>query len=955
MPKQVWKIERFDGGLNTNSDPRDIADNELAAATDIIVDNVGKIRTMGGTTAHDAAASASGTISAGYGLFQFSHDRLGGHLATEHLDETDFATHANWDVTGECVDSGGNLTWTFGSGALDGTAQQVYGDRAQVGIPGIEYGFRYTVAVTTAPDYFTLTLDNFPASSTTLPFTAGTHTVSFTSHANAATSAFTITGTDDVGGTTTEGVFSIDNVSLYIDDETGDDYLAFGDTDTSANLDIYSRVADEAGGSGWGGSVVDLGSITGMKPCFYQADGALRVSDGSFVGNQNKWYGYIDQTHFAVDADGDAIAPGGSPDAYDGWYVKSLDLAKPTGGVYGPAVAFTDTTSAVVATIIEYGSGGTDIFRYWANFDGKEYIAISTDGSAQARVITQASSDHDDLVTVANAVAGGWGTEAIEIYPPIGKGFNVYFDNSSDDGSWDRPTYYIGTTFIYQGGQESNVFDIYAGGNRSIGSDNILSVGGSALDVKIFATSPYDPFIIGGRIYIKTAVKGAPWVLLVDISLKDGARTDLTSDYIAWTLRTATGSGDAPSNIYLTVDLGAIVDPSPWTYETINGYQADESIDIGALGEGFTTAVVANRQTYIGNVRREGKDGVTRTEGDAMYKSMPGKFDTFPIARKIEASIQDGDQIVKLEEYADRILQFKKTKMHLINISQDVEFLEDTFKHKGVSHPASVCKTDFGIAWANREGCYLYDGKNVINLLEKKGRQIVKESEWNNFLTADKDGTGALCTPMVGYLPKKRQIIVFDDITNTSTTDPRMYLYDMVTQSWVQGANDSSTRIIDILKTNFVTDWNGDLIYAHTSGTMVKWDDTSDITDTISFKTKDIDFGNPAVRKKVYKVYVSYKGDGGEITVNYGTNGNSTMTGQFYITGSSGASTKANAADLCIYNGDVGTNDWVLAELRPSSSINNIYSFQLKFDGGSTDANFEINDISIVYRMKNIK
>ena len=79
------------------------------------------------------------------------------------------------------------------------------------------------------------------------------------------------------------------------------------------------------------------------------------------------------------------------------------------------------------------------------------------------------------------------------------------------------------------------------------------------------------------------------------------------------------------------------------------------------------------------------------------------------------------------------------------------------------------------------------------------------------------------------------------------------------------------------------------------------------------------------------------------------------MTGQFFITGSTGASTKANAADLCIYDGDVGTNDWVSAELKPSSSINNIKSFQLKFDGDTTDANFEINDISIVYRIKNIK
>ena len=31
MPKQQLKIEQFHGGLNTDSDPRDIADNEFSA------------------------------------------------------------------------------------------------------------------------------------------------------------------------------------------------------------------------------------------------------------------------------------------------------------------------------------------------------------------------------------------------------------------------------------------------------------------------------------------------------------------------------------------------------------------------------------------------------------------------------------------------------------------------------------------------------------------------------------------------------------------------------------------------------------------------------------------------------------------------------------------------------------------------------------------------------------
>ena len=85
MPKQLYKITQFHGGLNSNSDARDIAENELSEATDVMVDELGKIRMMGGTTAHvagtpedDQATGWVGTLISGYGLFYFSHDRTGG-------------------------------------------------------------------------------------------------------------------------------------------------------------------------------------------------------------------------------------------------------------------------------------------------------------------------------------------------------------------------------------------------------------------------------------------------------------------------------------------------------------------------------------------------------------------------------------------------------------------------------------------------------------------------------------------------------------------------------------------------------------------------------------------------------------------------------------------------------------------------------------------------------------
>ena len=88
MPKQFYKITQFHGGLNSNSDARDIADNELSEATDVMVDELGKIRMMGGIAAHAATSNPTVVINPGYGLFYFSHDRLQGNDAGSAAAET---------------------------------------------------------------------------------------------------------------------------------------------------------------------------------------------------------------------------------------------------------------------------------------------------------------------------------------------------------------------------------------------------------------------------------------------------------------------------------------------------------------------------------------------------------------------------------------------------------------------------------------------------------------------------------------------------------------------------------------------------------------------------------------------------------------------------------------------------------------------------------------------------
>ena len=120
MPKQIYKIEQFHGGLNTNSDPRDIADNELSAANDIMVDNLGLIRMMGGTEAHASETTSSGghacAISAGYGLHAWNHDRIDGHTssANSNYAETgeNYLALSDADATGKVhIYAEGDDTW----------------------------------------------------------------------------------------------------------------------------------------------------------------------------------------------------------------------------------------------------------------------------------------------------------------------------------------------------------------------------------------------------------------------------------------------------------------------------------------------------------------------------------------------------------------------------------------------------------------------------------------------------------------------------------------------------------------------------------------------------------------------------------------------------------------------------------------------------------------------------
>ena len=69
---------------------------------------------------------------------------------TEHLSETDFATHAKWSTTNDWDDTGGNAEWTW-SASQTSVLTQAKADLAAAIDYDTYYRLEYTVNVTTVP------------------------------------------------------------------------------------------------------------------------------------------------------------------------------------------------------------------------------------------------------------------------------------------------------------------------------------------------------------------------------------------------------------------------------------------------------------------------------------------------------------------------------------------------------------------------------------------------------------------------------------------------------------------------------------------------------------------------------------------------------------------------------------------------------------------------------------
>ena len=938
MPKQIYPLRDFSGGLNSLKDPSDISDNEVSKAVNIMFTQQGAMDAafnMKDSTNNKLSAVSTTHIDhivAGYGLGYFETDHYADG-APRSLALVGNAANRGFRFTSDLEmkhmvkgKSDGNDRLNYNTGPVatvdDLTpshtawqASQSHGATAQTSTNGSGSGMTCSIATDGAgAATFTITASgdgyviNEEITFTDPGSTDNTAVLIVASLSNAsAETALNLHNWFPTGTEISLSGMAMNYLSVVVNDGVIDGiYTVVGG---NGSTEIYlDRATPAQIPSGLGGTGVadDLISVTGTITGIPSGDKILLVAhpdEHKIDVYSSSLAAYTEdaitlQDHLADNANSNVL------------YYKVDE-----------AIRCCDTNIDTQGKI------------QWFGWISREHFVDST---SKATYSGYYANDNKLLPPTSAAAIKYYNASGDTLaYPPAGTGFTLKCFSSATDGLVPEATYEFAQSFIYDGNQES-LLSHYGLNDATVISDQDTTLDHTdlkQLSIQIGAQGAYDERISGGRIYIRESGSDDEWTFLLDIDLSKGARTDLDGDYTSWKLAADDKHFIGASvTTYLNVNALSILN-----YEIINGYPSNIfSNDLGGNGEKWRDATVANNRVFVCNVRMADKSkGENKIEGhanqaslihfpDKIMYSMPHRYDTFPEFNFIEAAKGDADSYMAIESYADRLLAFKRKSMDIINISGDPHnwFLEDTKNFMGVEHHAAVYKTQHGIVWVNSNGLYLYNGSQIVDLTENK----IDDNTWYTFISIN-------------------SIILYDEVKSmvyvikNCVSDGDAYMIDLKRNNFTYLKDFAQDNITNPVSTNISS--VGQILVGTDAGAGVdfyQFHRTEQEVQNVQFRTKELDFGIPNKQKKLYAVYITYKSSQDiSSLIYYSING-----GVTWVAFSSGSS----ATSSTIWQ----KGKWSLTTPVTSSK----FMLELK-TGATTATTVWINDISFEYRLMHKK
>ncbi len=912
MPKRVYEINPFHGGINNKDDQRDIAESQLVEALNVKADSRGTLKIIGnlvsGTDDWATSADSSSGVHPGYGLFRFSSDaNASGSSGTDALN-TDYLIAWSeqteklywWDGSNWAVASDLSSAWTTGSGAkpifsyangslrvsdsnFDHTSNQNYwlGYVKRHVFKGSNSAVNHATWFSVAANLATPTAA--PAIQSTLIDADGD---------TSAEDVSWVVGTSRLNTTEIHNYSFGDNLDRWQSSHsTGDNRFGvqnqlfehpYGQTNRTA--DLYYNAYDLSGDNIFSGSGhVQIGTTIpgGNANTQYFSSAFTMPSDGSLYitvkfKNQDTfdaWNGgYAHSSESTVifrNLKIQIMNSSTSDTNYMSWTIPSSKLSVNEQDWHVLELPYDEAN--------ENNLSGNSINAIKFSWD----VTVEKSGSDSI------SNKTFYALSVVDARIGDKGQQGNDLLGNVKLAYSFTYDDKKSESLLKE------LETINMGNQTNGYSKLFQIGARSFTNKRITGA-------VLYAFEEDIPYMIAEVDFVK-GLRGS-W------DTEWPGTTDSTSQW------TSIGTSSVKSNVIYNATI-----PLLETYQARNGFShKQDSIDAR-----YKSIVITNNRAYIGNVYI---DGVNYP--DKMIKSQAFDYDAFPEeGRSIEVVQQDGDSIVALAAYADRLFQYKKNKLHVVNITSEQEFLEDSHTGLGVEQSYHVVSMSTGIAWFNKNGAYYFDGKQINNITNG----LIEDEDWETHVSSA--GTKA----QIFYIPKQDKIII---IGGTNGAD--MYEYTIYTKGWTRG----EALFDNTNYTNYVLDIDNTVkTFMPSDGKWRTWSDTPTISKTdYEVITGDLVFDSSAVRKKIYSVHVTHKGLGAAKSIKcYGRAdraGTWTELGQL-----------DNYSDFTVQEFDV-------------SGVNNARSYQVRLKYYDSDASgalstipvgFEVNDINVVYRSKNVR
>ena len=673
MPKRLYQIKDFSGGLNNLKDPADIADNEVADVSNLTFTKQGAIggafnmKTSSnylGDTYQTAAGDHIDHLEAGYGLGYFETDHAVADSVTRSL-----------DITGNIASSGQGFSFFY-----DLSTQRIHlfaqsdGSVKQDPDSGSNASAGTTINIA---NWFPTGTELLVSGSTT-----GTGGSSIT--AGSMDGIYTVVGSNGTNivylnrppnnmiATSLGGLAEGDNI-LYVTAvvsgiPSGDQVLLLAHPDEH-KIDVFSTKK-----GGWTTDVITLQSYdddnTNSKVLYHRSEDSIRCFDTNLDTNGRvKWYGWISRQHFAY--------PGNQYTyEYSGYYAKDNDLKPPSFGQYekdsGTALAY--PTAGLGFNLKCFSSSNEGLIEEKTYEFAQSFVY---DGNQESLLSHYNKLDNSPVSTLDTTLSA---TAFKSLSVQIGA-----------KGAYD-PRISGGRIYIRESGTDDEF--------------NLL------LDIDLTKGARTD---LSGDF--------TPWKYASNSSefyIGDSVTTYLDVDSLSFlTYETINGY---PSNIFSN-HIGGIGE----TYK-------DSVVSNNRVFVCNTRVKDENKgQHNISGLA--GEADVTHFPDRIMY-SMPNRLDTFPSFNFIEAAKGDADSYTAIQSFADRLLAYKRRSLDIINISSPSDtnwFLEDSKNYMGVEFHGAVVKTQYGVVWVNKQGLYFYDGSQITDLSENK----IDDNTWYSFVSTN--------------------------------------------------------------------------------------------------------------------------------------------------------------------------------------------------------------------------